>query len=92
VICVDTYIASSRRAIVLQQSEPDLQSFTSFCSEAQLTQRETEIVEVIRKGLSDKEIAAEFGLSVKTIGNYNTTIFRKCEVSGRLELITLQLN
>ncbi len=80
------------KSFPLVDEEPHPQSFISFCNDAQLTQREMEIAELIRKGLSDKEIAAQLGLSVKTIGNYNTTIFRKCGVSGRLELITLQLN
>jgi signal transduction histidine kinase/DNA-binding NarL/FixJ family response regulator len=55
---------------------------------AKLTNREQEIEALIRQGLSDKEIAASLGLSAKTIGNYNSSIFRKFGVSGRLELIT----
>ncbi len=63
--------------------------FKKVCSEKELTTRECEIAALLRKGLSDKEIAAELNLSVKTISNYNTSVFRKLEVTGRSELIAL---
>ena len=63
--------------------------FRQICSEKELTARECEIAGLLRKGRSDKEIAAELNLSVKTVSNYNTSVFRKLEVTGRSELIAL---
>ena len=73
---------------VAQTSEAD--NFESYCSEQELTRREKDIAVLIRKGMSDKEIAAKLKLSTKTISNYNTSVFRKLEVSGRSELIALK--
>ena len=64
------------------------ESFEQLSHNVKLTTREHEIAELIRHGLSDKGIATRLGLSAKTIGNYNSSIFRKFGVSGRLELIT----
>ena len=74
------------------QQSPDnqhWQDFTDLCVKTDLTGREREIALLIRQGLSDKEIADTVNLSVKTVGNYNTSIFRKLNVSGRLELMAL---
>ena len=63
--------------------------FEKVIGEANLTAREGEIALLLRRGLSDKEIADELGIAVKTVGNYNGSIFRKIGVSGRLELVAL---
>ena len=78
---IETFESESRN-----QSETN---FNELCEIQQLTSREKEIAVLIRKGMSDKEIATELDLSVKTISNYNTSIFRKLEVAGRSELIAL---
>lgn len=51
-----------------------------------LTTREREIVELIARGLTNKEIAANLRLSEKTVRNALTVIFSKLGVSSRLEL------
>jgi signal transduction histidine kinase/DNA-binding NarL/FixJ family response regulator len=66
-------------------------SFETMCREKRLTNREIEIALLLRQGLSDKEIAYKLGLSVKTIGNRNTKIFRKLNVSGRVDLLAKNL-
>lgn len=67
-------------------------SFDAMCREKNLTIREIEIALLLRQGLSDKEIAYKLGLSVKTIGNRNTKIFRKLAVSGRVDLLAKNLH
>jgi DNA-binding NarL/FixJ family response regulator len=48
-----------------------------------LTVREEEVVEHVRRGLSNKEIAREMGISLGTVRAHLRSIFRKLEVSSR---------
>jgi len=50
-----------------------------------LTPREAEVLAVLAEGLSNKEIAAELGLSVKTVMHHSVAIYRKLDVRGRAE-------
>jgi len=54
-----------------------------------LTARETEIVERIARGLDNNEIAAQLGLSEKTVRNHITHIFDKLGVQTRAQAIVL---
>jgi DNA-binding NarL/FixJ family response regulator len=51
-----------------------------------LTPRERDLVSEILAGRSNKVIAAKFGVKEQTIRNQLTVLFRKLEVSSRLEL------
>ena len=51
-----------------------------------LTAREREIVQWMRTGMSNKEIARELGISDMTVKTHAHNIFNKLEVSGRLRL------
>ena len=48
-----------------------------------LTARETEIVQLLARGLVDKEIAARLGISHRTVHHHNQSIFGKIGVSTR---------
>ena len=50
---------------------------------AQLTERQTEIVELLRQRLSNKEIADRLGISENTVKTMLKTIFRKLGVESR---------
>ena len=54
-----------------------------------LTKRETEIMELVSKGLHNKEIASALGIKVRTANFHVSNILLKLEVSTRLEA-TLQ--
>ncbi|GAA1520659.1 LuxR C-terminal-related transcriptional regulator [Nocardioides humi] len=54
-----------------------------------LTGREREVVELVRQRLSSREIADRLVLSVRTVDNHLTRIYRKLGVSGRSELRAL---
>lgn len=54
-----------------------------------LTQREREIHDMVRRGLSNKEIGRQLDLSEKTIKHHMTKIFRKLNVPSRLTLAML---
>lgn len=53
---------------------------------AQLTPREREVVRALARGCSNREIAAELGLSEQTVKNQLTVVFEKLHVKNRLEL------
>lgn len=48
-----------------------------------ITERELEVLRLVARGLVDKEIAAELGVSHRTVHHHNQSIFRKIEVTTR---------
>jgi len=56
-------------------------------STATLSERETEIVEMIAKGKSKKEIADELNLSVRTVENHTRNAFIKTGCRKSTELV-----
>lgn len=53
-----------------------------------LTHRETEILKLLAKGLTNGEIAAELFLSDGTVKNYITALYAKTGIKGRTKLMT----
>jgi two-component system nitrate/nitrite response regulator NarL len=56
---------------------------------AELTKRELEIVELLEKGLSNKEIAAQLSIAVTTVKNHVHRILEKLNVQRRGEAASL---
>jgi len=56
-------------------------------SVSQLTQREREVLTLVTEGMSNGEIAAKLGIRQNTVKNHVASIFEKCGVSSRIELI-----
>ena len=54
-----------------------------------ITEREAEVVKLIKKGLTNKEIASELDISVNTVNNHIANIFAKTEVRSRIDLLNL---
>ena len=50
-----------------------------------LSKRETEIVQLVAKGLANKEIAAELSISVETVRVHLKHIYEKLHVRSRTE-------
>ena len=50
-----------------------------------LTARERKILELIVQGRTDKEIAAQLGIKLKTVGNHISNILEKLEMTSRTE-------
>jgi DNA-binding CsgD family transcriptional regulator len=55
--------------------------------DATLTPRERETVQLIAEGKSNKEIAALFGISVKTVETHRATIMRKLRLDSVAALV-----
>jgi DNA-binding NarL/FixJ family response regulator len=56
-----------------------------------LTRRETEVMDLIAEGYTNKRIATTFFLSEKTVKNHVNSIFSKLSVSTRAEAVSLWL-
>ncbi len=57
-----------------------------------VTEREKEIIELVCRGCTNKEIATSLSLSEHTIKAHLNRIFRKCNASSRSKLITLMMH
>ena len=67
-------------------------STTSLKQNPKLTRRENDVFNCLIKGLSNKAIARDLGLSPYTIADYNKSIYHKYKVKSRIALFSLQLN
>ena len=52
-----------------------------------LTPRQMEVVQLVSKDLSNKEIAEKLGISEKTVKQHLHAIFRKLKVKNRIDVI-----
>jgi DNA-binding NarL/FixJ family response regulator len=76
-------------AILEIKARPDsVASRPKFC----LTRHETEIINLIEGGYTNKDIAKEFGMSEHTVKHHLTTIFDKLGVSNRFELVLFSID
>ncbi len=62
------------------------QQKNSVLHEANLTEREAEILRLLIKGLSYKEIASNIFISIETLNSHIKNIYRKLNVHSRGEL------
>jgi len=58
-------------------------AFQPQTSVTEMTAREEEVVEFVRRGLSNKEIAQQMAISLGTVRAHLRSIFRKLEVTSR---------
>ena len=56
---------------------------------AGLARREEQILELVAKGLSNKEVARELELQEKTVKHYMTSILQKLHVGNHVEAALL---
>ncbi len=61
---------------------------TAVFTSAKLTKKEKDIAHLILEGKTDKEIAAELGISPGTVAVHNKKIYRKLGIHSRAELIS----
>lgn len=54
-----------------------------------LTNRQLGLLRLLQQGCDNKTIAQEMGLSVKTVENHLTRLYRKLDVQSRLEAVSL---
>jgi two-component system response regulator NreC len=56
-------------------------------SEGTVTERESAVLRLIASGYSNKEIAAQLSLSVKTIEAHKANAMRKLDLNGRIDIV-----
>jgi len=71
----------------LLQGLRQMSSSTADATLVALTKTEIRVMSLLGKGMSNKEIAASLGSSVKTIKNHLNSIFQKLGVSNRTEAV-----
>jgi DNA-binding NarL/FixJ family response regulator len=52
-----------------------------------LTERETEVLQLVSDGLTSKQVAARLGLSHRTVENHVQATMRKLQLHNRIELV-----
>lgn len=85
----DAIARASARATTMQQqrrAERDTEERLS-----RLTRREREVCDLVARGLPNKEIAYELGMSEKTVKTHRGRVMRKLEVDSVAALVRLML-
>jgi DNA-binding NarL/FixJ family response regulator len=56
---------------------------------SKLTSRESEIVSLVKRSMTNQQIAEQMGISVRTVENHLVHIYEKTKVESRSQLIEL---
>ncbi len=83
--CMDAIVAG-QRWVDPEIAERTRQARERAASDPLLTRRERELVELVRQGLRNRDIAAELGVTEGTVKVYLHAIFDKFKVDNRTEL------
>ncbi len=65
--------------------EPKLEDYAEF----KITEREFEVIRLIKRGMTNKEIGFELKISVNTVNNHIANIFQKTGVKSRIDLLNV---
>src|SRR4029079_7934896 len=68
------------------QSEQNAMIGNQMLHVESLTRREREMAHAVARGLRNRQIAHEFGISEETVKKHLATIYGKLDLSGRVEL------
>lgn len=85
IVSIFNRIERTRGEMARLVGEVDLTE-TSIAYDEELTDAENRIAEAVARGLSNKEIAAEFEVSVRTVENHISHILAKKGFSNRVEI------
>jgi DNA-binding NarL/FixJ family response regulator len=79
------------RLLFQELAKPTIESHTSFVlkNNLGLTRREQQLVQMISRGLTNKEIASQLNLSEQTIKNHIHRMLRKVGANDRLGAVEL---
>lgn len=85
-------IQPKTKTIVVEKEVPVVQSPEFVFNEAEflkteLSRRELEVLELMAKGLSNQEIAAEIFVSLNTVKTHGSKIFEKLDVKRRTQAV-----
>jgi two-component system nitrate/nitrite response regulator NarP len=83
--CMDA-VAAGKRWVDPEIADRTRQAQARADSAPALTRRERELIELVRQGLRNRDIAAELGVTEGTVKVYLHSIFDKLQVENRTEL------
>ena len=89
-LILNHFLAHSSRRIIFDDIRPEILS--DFLSGHRLTKREREIVTMLLKGKSNRDIEKELYISIQTVKNHITSIYKKLNVKNRIALINMIQN
>jgi DNA-binding CsgD family transcriptional regulator len=78
-----------RRSGPEQSSLDRVEAMERLARRHDLTAREMEIAVLMARGLGNKQIAWELGISERTVGNHIYSLYRKVSINSRFQLIGL---
>ena len=84
-------LESIRNALSIDDTQRDEQAFKADVASrlAQLTPRESEVMDMVTAGKSNKEIANALGVSAKTVEAHRAKVMEKMEAGSLAELVRL---
>ena len=90
IFCVNIYLFVSRNYIRKYEPEPEGLSLAASKTllQSEFSKREQEILELLIKGHTNKEIGEELYISINTVKTHIKNIYSKLNVSNRIQLIS----
>ena len=89
VIMVFLFLAIARQDNKQRSEEVHHDIELADLEEFHITEREFSVIKLIKRGLTNKEIASELNISVNTVNNHIANVFSKTGVRSRIDLMNL---
>ena len=89
---LNRFLKQCRMEFLLPGTGEDMKSLDSIFSEHKISNREKEIIHLLLKGKSNREIEDELFISVHTVRNHIYKIYQKLGVKNRVELVNFIRN
>lgn len=80
-------VAARALNMMISGYKPDKKLLVTTNEEEKLSKRETEILELLAKGLQNKEVAAQLFISDATVKKHIENIYAKLQLRSRVELV-----
>jgi DNA-binding NarL/FixJ family response regulator len=83
----EEFLARVRRLV--ERTRPSSPATADLRRLSQLTEREREVLTLTTEGLTQKEVAAALGISIKTVGAHTQSLLVKLGVHSRVEAVAM---
>lgn len=83
----ESYVSPGLAARLLAVSMRNVRQQARPAEQVELTKREEQILELVARGLTNKEIANTLAISEKTVKHYMTNVMQKLQVRNRVEAV-----
>lgn len=83
----ESYVSPGLAARLLAVSMRNVRQTPRPSEQVDLTKREEQILELVARGLTNKEIANSLTISEKTVKHYMTNVMQKLQVRNRVEAV-----